>query len=281
MNLTAFRFLVRPHLCAMSATLLCLFLFAARQLSAQAETDKSAKEAQSVAPASNPAPQTTEPKKTETKALNADQEAAWDENKWTPLQLALFHPVQLYSSRYSVQGFNWNLIYSKNVRVYGLDLSPTGATQSASFAGLQLTAIGLSKEMNGFQVALFGDFSKVARGFQVSAFDLSFCEKKRFSGVKILGAGPYSEINYLNGAIIAPFASFTTAMNGFQFSMAHCGSEQASGVQFAGFNSADELSGLQIGLFNSAKKMSGVQLGLLNLCHDNWLPISFFLNLGF
>ncbi len=292
MNSTVFRYTARLHLRAMLAALLCLFLFSARQLSAQADPRKTAESPKADTPApapaaapadaaGTPAPKAAEPKTTDVKVLKTTRGGTQNESKWTPFQLALFEPVQIFSSSYVVKGLNWNFLYSNNVHIYGFDMSPTGATESRSFGGVQITAAGLSDEMNGVQFALFGDFSNVARGVQFCPIDISFNEMKRFSGFKIVGVGPYSEIRHMDGALIAPFFSFTQTMTGFQMSLAHCGAEKANGFQLGGFIEDGEFNGVQMGLFNRAKKMSGVQFGFLNVCPGNWLPYSFLLNVGF
>ncbi len=205
-----------------------------------------------------------------------------DTGRWTPFQLALFHPAQIFSKKYSVEGFNWNFIYSRNVRVYGFDMSPTGATQSVAFAGLQIAAVGLSKEMDGFQIAIFGDFSRKARGLQICPIDVSCADTELFSGCRISGIGTVSNIDLMNGALISPVSSDTGTMNGVQFGAFYCGSESANGVQFgAGFNRAEELNGLQIGFFNYSGDLSGFQIGVLNYSPDNWLPIFIGINFGF
>ena len=277
----------------LATAIICVLLLSTPRLSAQSTNPENKPEA--VKKTDAPSPKVTpaasgskdgvkeaEPKKAEAKPLETAAEQAQSDSKWTPFQLALFHPVQIFPWQYSVKGFNWNFLYSKNSKIYGFDLSPTGATQSSIFGGMQFAAVGLSKEMNGFQLALFGDFSRVARGMQICAMDLSFSEVKSFSGFKIVGVGPYSEMRNLNGAVISPFISFTETMSGFQLGLAHCEAKRANGVQLgSGYNLADEFNGLQLGLFNESKRMSGAQLGILNVCHDNWLPVSFIINLGF
>ncbi|HQO41156.1 MAG TPA: hypothetical protein PK986_11850, partial [Spirochaetota bacterium] len=45
-----------------------------------------------------------------------------EESEWTPLQLALFNPVQIFDEKCNVYGLRLNLIYGVNSDLYGIDI---------------------------------------------------------------------------------------------------------------------------------------------------------------
>lgn len=202
--------------------------------------------------------------------------------KWTPFQLALFNPVQIFSKKYAVYGFNWNFLYSNNIKLYGFDLAPTGASESKDFAGFQIAGISMSKNVAGSQISIFGNNSKKVDGFQLYVFDVNNENTDVLNGVRIACIGTWSEIKEMNGFLLAPITSSVGKMNGWQFSVWNCNAEKANGVQFGtGFNSAKEMNGFQFSLVNCSDNLSGVQLGIVNYAPNNWLPFSLILNFAF
>ncbi len=218
--------------------------------------------------------------------------------EWTPVQLALWHPAQIFSPNRDVYGFRWNIVYGKNKNVSGMDIGGYNAVD------------GVQK---GIQCGLF-NFSKDARGMDVGLMNYSFAQKGFY-----LGLVNHSEAD-VSGIQAAFFFNSATVMNGFQIHAGILGNTAADvmggqvdlsvpllgfnyadsvqgiqldvfgfnfvngdvqGVQIAPYNTAREVFGIQLGLFNFCEKMHGIQIGLLNAITRQKPSIMPIVNVGF
>lgn len=151
-----------------------------------------------------------------------------------PLQLALWHPVQLVGEDEGVAGLRLSIPYGKNAELRGLDLGLRIGFCEGEVTGLQLSA-GANRS---------GD---VVRGIQVAGV-WNDCQDLR--GIQIAG-------------LLVNSASWTHGLQVAGF-MNHGGT--VTGVQIAGvLNFAVGATGLQIGLINVCGTLKGIQIGLLNL----------------
>jgi hypothetical protein len=136
---------------------------------------------------------------------------------WTPVQLALWDPIQVFGEGWSVAGLRLSLISGANHDVTGLDLLGIASLTRGDQTGLQ---IGLYEEVEGdlagWQLAAFAaDVDGRARGLQTAAL---YNHAGEGTGVQLSGA--------LNR---------TERMRGLQISLV---------------NWTEDLEGVQIGLVN-------------------------------
>lgn len=139
------------------------------------------------------------------------------EARTTPIQLSLFHPVQIFPAETSVKGLRLNLIYGVNHDVVGIDL------------GLVNRVTGMAK---GYQGGLVGFCEEGFVGWHNHLINLN---RGDFVGLQ---SGFYSE---------------SASGEGIQWGMVNrCRS--FSGLMVGFLNMAEQLDGLQIGLINVASK---------------------------
>lgn len=213
-------------------------------------------------------------------ALEAQQDAL-TKKKTTFFQAALFDPIQIFSKRYTVNGMRFNLLYSRNLAINGLDIAAAGLSSSNAMSGFQIGLASDAKDCNGLQISAFAGAPKKFNGMQLTVLDIPMNETEAFNGLRIDCIGMPCEINRINGVLITGIMSVCKKMNGFQFAYVAVNKE-SNGVQVsATFNQSDKINGVQIGIFNYSDELAGAQIGLLNFAPKNWLPFSIGLNLGF
>ena len=113
---------------------------------------------------------------------------------WTPVQVALWNPVQLFSEDKDVYGFRLNFLYGKNQNLSGIDFGGYNAVD------------GIQK---GLQFGLF-NFSKDARGIDFGLLNYSFALK----GIQ-MGVVNYSEAD-ISGVQTGIILNSTNLVRGFQ-----------------------------------------------------------------
>ena len=136
---------------------------------------------------------------------------------WTPVQLALWNPIQVFGEGRSVAGLRLSLISGANQDVTGLDLLGIASLTRGDQTGLQ---IGLYEEVGGdlagWQLAGFAaDVDGRARGLQTAAI--------------------YNHAGEGTGVQLAAALNRTERMRGLQIALV---------------NWTDDLDGVQIGLIN-------------------------------
>ena len=67
---------------------------------------------------------------------------------WTPLQLSVLEPVQLFPEKFNVYGIRLNLAYGNNQNVSGLDIGGVNVVAQSQDGG-QLGLINLSDDSLG------------------------------------------------------------------------------------------------------------------------------------
>jgi len=133
----------------------------------------------------------------------------------SPVNLALFHPIQINQETDGVTAFRFSLIYGVNTGVKGLDLSLVGVNH-ADGAGLSWHAVSFVQgEFTGWQNGLVTLTGGRMTGLQTSGFNRA-------------GGGKGVQLGFVN-------------MTDGEF----------SGLMFGFINIAEQMSsGLQIGLIN-------------------------------
>ncbi|MBM4046375.1 MAG: hypothetical protein FJ279_14800 [Planctomycetes bacterium] len=94
--------------------------------------------------------------------------------KWTPVQLSVFNPVQAVPDDWCIYGLRLNVLYGENDTVAGLDLG-IGANQTTRrTSGVQAALVGnLAERMDGVQAAVLFSGADIARGVQIGAVTIS------------------------------------------------------------------------------------------------------------
>jgi hypothetical protein len=135
----------------------------------------------------------------------------------TPFQLSLFHPAQLFSDDYSIDGFRLNFIYGVNQDIKGADIGIVNETEGSA---------------HGFELGLD---NRVAHDFGGGQFGLFNEVKRDFNGVQI--------------GLIANITG--RSCEGFQAAIFYNNAEEEMhGLQLGIVNHAGSLEGVQIGIIN-------------------------------
>jgi hypothetical protein len=215
---------------------------------------------------------------------------------WTPLQVSVWEPVQLFPERFNVYGIRMNLAYGNNQNLTGLDAGVVNVI-SDKHRGGQLGLINLSEDslgvsaggMNyttslyGGQFGLVNTAQKSLSGLQAAGLmNLSDHIKGIQLHAGILGNGAVD----VDGAQVVCLLGYnlTDDVNGVQaaafgFNYAN---ETVNGVQVAMlYNYANKINGLQLGLINACEHLTGVQIGLVNIVGIEKMSIMPIMNFRF
>lgn len=158
---------------------------------------------------------------------------------WTPLQFAVWHPVQLFDENTDVYGVRTSLFYGKNRDVYGLDLS--------LFANKAQNVYGVS-------ILVFGN--ELYHGFlPFDNWHHDATDTGNVTGIQI-GGGLGGAIGILLPYPIIYYAGLTTHardMTGLQLSLFGSRARRLKGLQAAGLLTvADEqANGMQFSLLSN------------------------------
>lgn len=134
----------------------------------------------------------------------------------TPVQLALFSPVQIFSEDRSVAGLRLSVLLGVNQDVAGLDIAAGVTRTEGTFRGVQLAmANQVEGDCKGLQFGLTNEVDGLLRGIQISAL-----------GSNVVGG---------SGAQISALWNWADSL---------------SGVQIGVLNFGGQMKGLQLGLLN-------------------------------
>ncbi len=169
------------------------------------------------------------------------EEAAEEPTAWTPLQISIWNPVQLFSEERNVYGIRTNVFYGKNHNIYGLDI------------GLFTNECN---DINGFQISTL---CNLARG-HVTGSQIGYYSNlaENITGLQMC-VGLNSADN-LNGLQLSLFNNFPTDKT------------KTNGIQIGFINFCERVNGIQIGLFNYCKRMNGIQIGVINIINRGPIP---------
>ncbi len=219
---------------------------------------------------------------------------------WTPAQVSLCPPVQLFSSKTPVYGLRLNLLVGYSIDVVGIDCG-VFANYAEDATALQIGLMNGARRFAGMQVGLAnfaGEFSAIGevhfppvssvtdtdqsvrlRGVQIGLFN--------DSGNKGPMSLPRDELPHRSrvtswresehsGMPRGMPADKRYDYSGIQLGIANF-ADRIRGAQIGTLvNEADEVHGLQIAIFkNYARVLHGVQIGLLNRA-DNGVLLRYF-----
>ena len=170
-------------------------------------------------------------------AVSYGAKAGESSAKVSPLQIALWNPVQLVPDTWDVWGLRLDLPYGCNRNVVGMDLGCVNSVEDLK--GLQLGLVNNSERLEGIQVGLGN-----ATVFDSAAIQVGLVN---FDGARFTGLQAAGLINV---------------------------SEDARGIQMAWlYNGVGDMKGIQLGLINVADSMTGIQIGLINVIMES--PVTF------
>jgi hypothetical protein len=194
--------------------------------------------------------------------VQAYQPATWQEEKWTPVQLSLLWPYQLFHETYNVRGFRLGVLTTENRDVYGLDLGLINGSER--FGGVQFCGYeAKTRDAAGVQLAL--GFVRVddydAWGVQLAGLGISV---RDFRGVQLAGVLNYNR--HAKGVLFALYETNADTLSGIQLAGLHGMADELSGVQFAvGLAEVHRqpMAGVQLaGLMAEAPRLRGLQFAL-------------------
>lgn len=149
-----------------------------------------------------------------------------------PIELSLFHPIQLHDETTSITGLRLNVFYAKNADLTGVDLGFFGlGYNTGDVKGIQWNFIGsvVEGDMVGWQSGIYtrthGEFTGLKTGW----------------------------VNLQDGEML-----------GWQAGLVSIGHDKVTGLQTGIYNRAADMHGLQLGLVNVADQLRGLQIGLVN-----------------
>lgn len=166
----------------------------------------------------------------------------------TPLQLALWSPIQIAPPHWDVAGLRFDLFFGENRDVDGIDgglVNKTTGKERGVQAGILWNGVG--GEFVGIQMA--GLVNNV---------------KGSFTGIQF-------------GLVNASAAVAKVTDDGVQLGFANLAGD-LDGLQVGLYNQAKAVTGLQFGLMNQTDKLKGLQIGLICLAKDSPAPFTSLLN---
>lgn len=211
-------------------------------------------------------------------------------NPWTPVQLSLCPPVQVFDAGRDVYGLRVNVLCGSSANMTGLDLGVV-KSRSHRMAGIQVT--GLLNECRdgayGIQIALLGNrVGGDVVGLQVAPLSLFFEPVRNDVGGRMIGLQlgdnevkgdaiglqiGWNEVDADGYGIQLGWNEVEGRMHGLQLAVANNilpwfleeeATGDLAGLQVALVNRSSRTHGLQVGLFNESSALFGVQLGLYN-----------------
>lgn len=183
----------------------------------------------------------------------------------TPLQVALWNPVQVFPEDDTVGGIRLNILYGSNQDVNGLDLGLVNRTirhaKGLHVGGLINT---VDQDTTGLQIGgLVNDVGQEMKGLQVAGI-ANVARDMKGVQVGILGNSAQGDAR------------------GLQTGLVNADDKGLGGLQIGLWNTVDQdTNGIQVGLVNITETMYGGQLGLINIIKDGPVPFFPIINLGF
>jgi hypothetical protein len=200
---------------------------------------------------------------------------------WTPIQVSLWNPAQLFSENKDVYGLRLNLLYGKNQNLSGIDLGGYNAVEGVQ-EGAQLGLFNFSKDARGVNLGVL-NYAFALKGIQMGGVNYSEADVSGVQTGLILNSSDLLRGAQIHAGIIGNVATdvsggqvdLSVPLLGFNYADSVEGiqvdafgfnfvSGTVWGIQIGPYNTAREVHGVQIGLFNFCEKMYGVQFGLLN-----------------
>jgi hypothetical protein len=182
---------------------------------------------------------------------------------WTPYQLSIFSPAQIFPEDWNVYGLRTSVFYGNNRDIYGLDLGPF-FNKARDIGGLQLAGFGVNKarDVTGLQIS---GFMNEATG-DVNGIQIGLGNKSRnLNGFQIAPLAVNVATGDVKGAQISYIINAAEGnLTGFQLGGVNSCSFNISSIR-GGFKASGDITGVQIGYIgNYTNDVNGVQIGGLS-----------------
>ena len=219
--------------------------------------------------------------------------ASSPDSGWTPIQGALFSPLQICSEDTNVYGLRTSLLYGESADIYGIDFGLAGSAKQVT--GFQHNLIyNRTEDFTGIQEGLFYNEAADVTGSQLSlvyngAENLSGSQFSWFAnqaedavGFRLAGLPGNMSTNF-TGIEASMINTAEQKVKGAQLAMFVNHAGELEGVQLAGIhNKSESVVGLQIAsLVNETENLRGVQIGALNFNRNGLIPFFPGINIGF
>ena len=193
---------------------------------------------------------------------------------WTPIQLALWKPVQLFSSERGVIGLELNLIYGEAFDLVGLDVGLVNRKQWMS-GGIQLAGLfnRVVNRARGIQLAGVGNWVEgQSYGLQASIVNFAAGVVGIQLGV-VNQNGPLSQVEPVTAGLqVGGLNIDAGTFSGIELGVVAF-NERVQGIVVAAASSVtEEVRGLQLALLAGAKRLDGLQLGLVGILNPVLVP---------
>jgi hypothetical protein len=214
---------------------------------------------------------------------------------WTPLQLSVWTPIQLFPENFDVYGIRMNLVYGNNQNMTGVDVGPLNVIAenqsggqlglmnlSGNFLGVCAGGMNFTNNFQGGQFGLLNTAQDSLTGLQFAGLmNLSDHVKGVQLHIGILGNGAV----LVDGAQLVAFGcNLTDSINGVQTAVIgfNLANGDVNGVQAAMlYNYAKNVNGLQLGVINICDNLSGIQIGLVNIIWQEKMSVLPLINFRF
>lgn len=202
------------------------------------------------------------------------------QHKVTPIQLGLYHPVQMFGENYDVDGMRLNLLWTRNQNINGGDFGLGFNECLGKINGLQMAGASVARKgVNGVQLGLLSECGEKLHGVQVG---LGAARSSGGAGIRAGGSVLGDSFSGLQLAILLDWTF--GSVNGVQGSLFLSRVEDdMNGLEIGGFlnSCGGHVRGVQIGLMNYSRSLSGVQIGLWNSSDDGGFRFCPIINCGF
>lgn len=181
---------------------------------------------------------------------------------WTPLQLSIAPPAQLFSSSTKVLGLRFNLLMGYNCKVTGLDVG-TLFNLTDDLKGIQFSFCNQAAGFIGVQLGCFNTGGFVGPPYMSQPPTRHIDVPTHSRGIQV------GVVNHIGRRepFFDPTETAVCLFSGLQLGLFNSG-DGISGVQIGVRNEADDIKGIQIGIRNYAHNLHGVQIGLLNTAEN-------------
>jgi len=203
--------------------------------------------------------------------------ASWRQEGWSPIQLSLVNPAQVFAASKRIIGLRLNAVYGVNDTVFGVDVGLAG--RARSIVGIQANAFNQSGELR-----LFSSSPSPVAGVQLGVVNLSLGLHGVQLGAANIGdvVGVQLGVTNMGGAVgLRVGVLHLGATRGWELGVINIDDEivgvrtgvlnlvrrtgNVRGLDLGFFNHAGRVTGVQVGVFNYCEEIRGFQLGLFNM----------------
>ena len=191
---------------------------------------------------------------------------------WTPLQVAIWPPVQLAPKDADVYGVRVDVPYGSNANLYGVDAGVLNTIGRGNLndlqklegrvVGIQAGLLNAAGGMWGIQGGAFNAVGDM-KGISYGAF---LDDAGKVQGAQLSGFGfwlGWNQAREIQGIQVAGM-NMSAKVEGMQVGLAQDGG-RVTGGQVGAINAATEVRGGQVGAINLSRELAGLEIGAVNV----------------